>query len=88
MLRILVVREVVLADLLIHGVDEAVVMRLKERARSSGRSLEAELRMILEQAARQGAMTTARALAEEMPRSLESRAHTDGVELLREDRLR
>jgi len=54
----------------------------------NGRSLGVELRMIVEQAAKQVAMTTARALAEEMTRSLEGRAHTDSAELLREDRSR
>jgi plasmid stability protein len=75
-------------DLLVRDVDEAAVMRLKERARRNGRSLGVELRIILEQASKQGAMTTARALAEEMTRRLEGRAHTDSAELLREDRSR
>ncbi len=75
-------------DLLIRDVNEAAVTRLKERARLNGRSLGVELRMIVEQAAKQVAMTTARALAEEMTRSLEGRPHTDSAELLREDRSR
>ena len=73
-------------DLLVRDVDEAAVVRLKERARSNGRSLGVELRMILEQAAKQVAMTTARTLAEQMTRSLDGRTHTDSSELLREDR--
>jgi plasmid stability protein len=73
-------------DLLVRDVDEAAVAQLKERARLNGRSLGVELRMILEQAAKQVAMTTARALAEQMTRSLEGRTHTDSAELLREDR--
>ncbi len=73
-------------DLLVRDVDEATVARLKERAHLNGRSLGAELRMILEQAATQVAMTTARALAEQMARRLAGRTHTDSAELLREDR--
>jgi hypothetical protein len=41
---------------------------------------------VLVRAAQQVAMTTARALAEQMAGRLEGRAHTDGAELLREDR--
>jgi plasmid stability protein len=73
-------------DLLVRDVDAATVAHLKERAQSNGRSLGAELRVILEQAAKQVAMTTARALAEQMTRNLEGRTHTDSAELLREDR--
>jgi plasmid stability protein len=73
-------------DLLVRNVDETTVAHLEERARLNGRSLGAELRIILEQAARQVAMTTARALAEQMTRSLEGRTHTDSAELLRENR--
>jgi plasmid stability protein len=73
-------------DLLVRNVDETTVAQLEERARLNGRSLGAELRIILEQAAKQVAMTTARALAEQMTRSLEGRTHTDSAELLRENR--
>jgi plasmid stability protein len=73
-------------DLLVRDVEEADVIRLKERAKAHGRSLGAELRIILEQAAKQVAMTTARAQAEEMTESLRGRTHTDSAQLLREDR--
>jgi len=73
-------------DILVRNVDETVLARLKERARSHGRSLGVELKLILEQASKQLDMTTARALAERMSRSLEGRMHTDSAELLREDR--
>ncbi len=46
-------------DLLVRDVDETAVARLKERARLNGRTLGVELRMIVEQAAKQMAMTTA-----------------------------
>jgi hypothetical protein len=75
-------------DVLVRDVDEAALARLKERARGNGRSLGAELKIVIEQAARQIDMTTARALAEQMTRQLAGRPHTDSTELLREDRLR
>ena len=75
-------------DVLVRDVDETALARLKERARGNGRSLGAELKIIIEQFARQVDMTTARALAEQMTRRLAGRPHTDSNELLREDRLR
>jgi hypothetical protein len=75
-------------DVFVRDVDETALARLKERAKGNGRSLGAELRIIIEGAARQVDMATARALAEQMTRRLEGRAHTEGAELLREDRLR
>lgn len=41
-----------MAQLLVRNLDEAVVDRLKERAVAHGRSLEGELRVVLEAAAR------------------------------------
>ena len=82
------VREFTMPDVLVRDVDETALARLKERARSHGRSLGVELKIILEQASKQVDMTTARALAERMSRSLEGRTHTDSAELLREDRAR
>jgi antitoxin FitA len=73
-------------DVLVRDVDETALSRLKEKARSHGRSLGVELKCILEQAAKQVDMVSARELAERMSRSLEGRRHTDSAELLREDR--
>jgi plasmid stability protein len=75
-------------DILVRDVDDSVLARLNERASGNGRSLEAELKLILEQAARTIDIATARARAEEISRSLAGRTHTDGAELLREDRSR
>lgn len=75
-------------DILVREVEETALTKLKERAKANGRSLGSELRMILEQAARQVDMVTARAQAERMTRRLAGREHTDGAGLLREDRLR
>jgi plasmid stability protein len=75
-------------DVLVRDVDEAALAKLKARARGNGRSLGAELKLILEHAAQRVDMTTARALAEEMTRRLGGRPHTDSSELLRQDRQR
>lgn len=75
-------------DVLVRDVYADALTKLKERARRNGRSLGAELKIVIEQAAQQLDMTTARALAEEMTRRLRGRPHTDSTELLREDRLR
>jgi len=75
-------------NVLVRDVDESALAKLKERARNNGRSLSSELRLILEQAARQVDMATARAAAEQMSRRLVDRTHTDSAELLREDRAR
>lgn len=74
-----------MAQVLIRGLDENVVARLKARARANGRSLQAELRLILE-AASGKSLADARKLADRIRRSLEGRVHSDSVELLREDR--
>lgn len=74
-----------MAQLLIRDVDPKVVGRLKDRARKHGRSLEAELRGILEAAA-QTDIIDARALAARIRRRLSGRAHSDSASLVSEDR--
>lgn len=61
--------------------------RLKARAKRNGRSLQTELKDILQTAARHDAVD-ARALADRIRRQLAGRAHTDSVALLAEDRVR
>ena len=75
-------------DVLVRDLDDASLERLKGRARAHGRSLGAELRLILQQAARQADLATARARAEQMTRRLADRRHTESVELIGEDRRR
>lgn len=77
-------------DVLVRNLDEAVVERLKERARREGRSLQAELKWLLEQAARpeKPSRSAYRALAEEVRSTLTGRPQTDSAELLNEDRRR
>ena len=75
-------------DVLVRNLDEATLDRLKARAQDGGRSLQAELKMILEAAAR-GVVTdraTFRALADQIRRELGPGPHSESAELLAEDR--
>ena len=76
-----------MAQVLIRDLHARVVRRLKDRAREHGRSLEAELRGILEQAAESN-LSEARSLAARLRRRLRGRAHTDSAVLVAEDRRR
>jgi plasmid stability protein len=76
-----------MAQVLIRDLDPRVVERLKVRARDRGRSLEAELRGILETAAMVDRRES-RALAARIRRRLSGRAHSDSAALQAEDRAR
>ena len=76
-----------MAQVLVRDLDEAIVEALKRRAKRHGRSLEAELRLILERSA--GAdMLEARKVAERIRAELSGRAHSDSAHLVAEDRER
>jgi plasmid stability protein len=77
-----------MGQVLIRGIEDGVIERLRKRAEGHNRSLEAELRDILEQASRQVDVATARARADAMRRKLAGRPHSDSAELIREDRER
>jgi len=76
-----------MAQVLVRNLGNATVERLKRRARSHGRSLQAELHDILERAARTD-IADARRTAEQIRRKLVDREHTDSAELVGEDRSR
>lgn len=76
-----------MAQVLVRDLKAHVVARLKARAERSGRSLQAELKDILEQASRQSAID-ARALAARIRRQLAGRPHSDSAALLAADRAR
>ncbi len=76
-----------MAQILVRNLDDSVVERLKTRAKANGRSLEAEVRLILEQSAKVD-MATARQHVMEIRKKLAGRKFTDSVELIREDRER
>jgi antitoxin FitA len=75
------------SNVLIRNVDDEVLGRLKARAKRNRRSLEAELRLVLEESAQLG-RKRATAAAERLRSSLEGRSHTDSVLLVSEDRSR
>lgn len=76
-----------MATLTIRNLDDVVVERLKTRARNNLRSLEAELRTLLTQAAARPTGEEAIALADRIaamtPEGVEQ---TDSARLIREDR--
>ena len=76
-----------MAQILVRDLDAAVVERLKRRAKRDGRSLQAEVKMILEHAAKVD-MDTAREMLDKFRRRFKGRKFSDSVELLREDRER
>lgn len=75
------------SKVLVRDLSPGVIHKLKARARRHGRSLQAELKSVLEQAA-QTDTTTARALASRIRQRLAGRSHSDSVTLLAEDRRR
>lgn len=73
-------------NVLVRDLDPAVVARLKARAEENGRSLQKELKAILETAAAQATWAEARAAAERVRQMLGGRQFSDSTELVREDR--
>jgi len=74
-------------DVLVRDVETDVVESLKSRAAVNGRSLQAELKTILEQAA-QVTMADAREVAAKIRRSLSGKTYSNSADLLAEDRQR
>jgi plasmid stability protein len=85
-------REIVMSDLLVRNLDEATVAQVENRARGNGRSLLAELKLILEQAARPESPRPSRGeyrvLADRIRATLGDRPQTDSAAMLAEDRTR
>jgi plasmid stability protein len=79
-------------EILVSNLDEAVVEQLEARARDSGRSLQAELKPVLEQAARPASARLSRAvyraLADQVRASIGDKPQADSAALLAEDRVR
>ena len=76
-----------MAEVLVRELSPATIRKLKRRARQNKRSLQAELKEILERAA---PLTEKEfwTIADKIRGSLGGRRHTDSVRLLREDRRR
>ena len=74
-----------MAQILVRRLPDGVVERLKTRAKRNARSLEAEARDILQQAATKEKAEFLR-VADAMRARLAGRPHTETLALLREDR--
>jgi plasmid stability protein len=73
-------------EILVRGLDQTTVKRLKERARLRGRSLQQEVKDILERAATTLTMEEARRVSATWHRRLAGRSFSDSAALVREDR--
>jgi antitoxin FitA len=78
----------IMAEVLVRDLDASVVEKLKARAAANGRSLQAELKAILEEQARQVTQAEARALAARIRQRIGARPQTDSGMLQAEDRER
>lgn len=78
-----------MTQILVRNIDDVTLSCLKQRAKRHGRSLQGELKIILEKASKRTQKYT---LAEVLKRTesirvqMQSRNQTDSLELLREDR--
>ncbi len=75
-----------MANLTIRNLDDAIVEKLKAKAKDNGRSLEAELRVLLTEVAERLSAEELRARAKRIAAMTPDVPQTDSVKLLREDR--
>jgi plasmid stability protein len=75
-----------MGSILVRGLDQKTIERLKERARLNGHSLQQEVKEILERAVGMLTMSEARQLAERWRRRLRGQPFSDSAGLIREDR--
>ncbi len=77
-----------MSQILVRNVDPQVVAGLKRRAKANRRSLESEVRCILEESAHQVKLTHEEALrlCDRIRRRFAGRKFPDSAELIREDR--
>ena len=74
-------------NVLVRDVDEKVLEKLKNKAARNGRSLQREVRIILNEAINFEPLSDSE-VARKIKDSLRGRQHSDSAELLREDRNR
>jgi plasmid stability protein len=75
-----------MGSILVRGLHRKTIERLKERARLNGRSLQQEVKALLERAAENLTMREARRLSERWSHRLGGRLTSDSAPLIREDR--
>ncbi len=75
-----------MGSIVVRGLDQKTIERLKERARLNGRSLQQEVKTLLERAAETLTMREARRVSERWRQRLGGRSFSDSARLIREDR--
>ncbi len=75
-----------MAQLLVRGLPEETVQRLKERAARNGRSLEGEVREVLNSSASMLTLGEARAVSEAWHKRFAGRTFSDSAEIIRQER--
>jgi len=75
-----------MANVHVRDIDDRALEVLRRQADVAGRSLNAELKRVIEQAARAADADAARALAEQISARLAGRPHPDSAALVREGR--
>jgi plasmid stability protein len=73
-------------DILVRGLRRETVERLKRRAKTSGRSLQQEVRTVLERSVSMLTAPEMRRLTQSWHRRLAGRTFSDSADLIREDR--
>jgi antitoxin FitA len=75
-----------MGSILVRDLDQNTIDRLKERARLNGRSLQQEVKGLVERAAETLTMLEARRVSEQWRHQLGGRRFSDSAQLIREDR--
>ena len=75
-----------MGSILVRGLDQKTIERPKERAHLNGRSLQQEVKALLERAADTLTMREARGLSDRWSHRLGGRRFSDSAHLIREDR--
>jgi plasmid stability protein len=75
-------------EILVRNLDRQLIERLKDRADQNGRSLQAEVKTILEQSVETPSVEEFRKSALRLQRRLARRRHSDSASLIRQDRKR
>ena len=75
-------------DVLVRDVSEVDLKRMKERAKRSGRSLQAELKEMIHQAVREPKPLSDLEIANRIKAMLDPKKQSDSAKMLREDRTR
>jgi plasmid stability protein len=75
-----------MGSILVRGLDQKTIERLKERTRRNGRSLKQEVKALLERAAETLTIRETRRLSDQWRRRLDGQSFSDSAQLIREDR--